>query len=414
MSEINTISYQELNTAHIRHRKYAERGVRLCILVLGERGIGKSTFLNNLCNKKIFPIVQDSETLVDVPQSSPTIKLFTETVQLNEDKSAPITLDIVLFPGCGDQIDNSKTPDQIREYLDDQFDAVLNEELRIKRNRGDLDNRPHVCIYFIRATSRGLGEFDIQIMKELESRVNIIPVLAKADLLTEEELKLNKELVMRDINTHQIRIFDFKDDRLVDSLLEVEDGSSFNSGRQIYPATLINDMLPFSVVCSDDEIISVNGAANHTRKYEWGNVIVENGNHSDFIYLKGILLGSHLQELKDVTNEVFYENYRTKMLLDKKVLTEYMPDAVTLDSNEKCGSIVGARRRNAFSVSAGNHSPHVTVKSDDSLNCKELEEKNSIIKAYQRRIDALEGILKGTSVTLSPDSNAEHKHDDFQ
>lgn len=358
--------------------------------------------------------MQDSETLVDVPQSSPTIKLFTETVQLNEDKSAPITLDIVLFPGCGDQIDNSKTPDQIREYLDDQFDAVLNEELRIKRNRGDLDNRPHVCIYFIRATSRGLGEFDIQIMKELESRVNIIPVLAKADLLTEEELKLNKELVMRDINTHQIRIFDFKDDRLVDSLLEVEDGSSFNSGRQIYPATLINDMLPFSVVCSDDEIISVNGAVNHTRKYEWGNVIVENGNHSDFIYLKGILLGSHLQELKDVTNEVFYENYRTKMLLDKKVLTEYMPDAVTLDSNEKCGSIVGARRRNAFSVSAGNHSPHVTVKSDDSLNCKELEEKNSIIKAYQRRIDALEGILKGTSVTLSPDSNAEHKHDDFQ
>jgi len=36
--------------------------------------------------------------------------------------------------------------------------------------------------------------------------------------------------------------------------------------------------------------------------------------HSDFVPLRNMVLRTHLQDLKDVTNNVHYENYRVRKL----------------------------------------------------------------------------------------------------
>lgn len=41
---------------------------------------------------------------------------------------------------------------------------------------------------------------------------------------------------------------------------------------------------------------------------------VENLEHCDFIALRNIVIRTHLQDLKDVTNNVHYENYRCRKL----------------------------------------------------------------------------------------------------
>jgi hypothetical protein len=41
---------------------------------------------------------------------------------------------------------------------------------------------------------------------------------------------------------------------------------------------------------------------------------VENLEHCDFIALRNMLIRTHLQDLKDVTNNVHYENYRCRKL----------------------------------------------------------------------------------------------------
>jgi hypothetical protein len=41
---------------------------------------------------------------------------------------------------------------------------------------------------------------------------------------------------------------------------------------------------------------------------------VENLEHCDFIALRDMLICTHLQDLKDVTNSVHYENYRCRKL----------------------------------------------------------------------------------------------------
>ena len=55
--------------------------------------------------------------------------------------------------------------------------------------RGDkIDLRVHVCLYFIRPTGHALKPLDIEVMKRLSSRVNLIPVIAKADTLSPADL----------------------------------------------------------------------------------------------------------------------------------------------------------------------------------------------------------------------------------
>ena len=50
------------------------------------------------------------------------------------------------------------------------------------------------------------------------------------------------------------------------------------------------------------------------RKYPWGLVDINDTRFSDFPILRSVLLGSHLQDLKDLTHDFLYERYRTERL----------------------------------------------------------------------------------------------------
>lgn len=85
--------------------------------------------------------------------------------------------------------------DTLLQYLEKTFDDVFEEEQRIRRNPKFEDHRIHALLYFVEPTSLGLKQFDIDVMKRLSPRVNIIPIIAKADGLTELELQVFKKKV---------------------------------------------------------------------------------------------------------------------------------------------------------------------------------------------------------------------------
>lgn len=70
-----------------------------------------------------------------------------------------------------------------------------------------VDNRVHACIYFIQPTGHALKPIDIEFMQRLHTKVNLIPVIAKADTMTEEEIELFKQRILTDIEHHKINIF---------------------------------------------------------------------------------------------------------------------------------------------------------------------------------------------------------------
>jgi cell division control protein 11 len=49
-------------------------------------------------------------------------------------------------------------------------------------------------------------------------------------------------------------------------------------------------MLPFAVVDSEEEV-EIDGEPIRARVYPWGLVEVDNPNHSDFVRLRGAILG---------------------------------------------------------------------------------------------------------------------------
>ncbi|KAH6583766.1 hypothetical protein BASA60_001287 [Batrachochytrium salamandrivorans] len=50
--------------------------------------------------------------------------------------------------------------------------------------KGIADVRVHACLYFVQPSGHTLKPLDIEVMKHLGTRVNLIPVVAKADTLT--------------------------------------------------------------------------------------------------------------------------------------------------------------------------------------------------------------------------------------
>jgi cell division control protein 11 len=81
-------------------------------------------------------------------------------------------------------------------YIEEVYNAVFEEEQRIHRNPKFEEHRVHALLYFIEPTALGLKKFDIEFMQKLAPRVNIIPVIAKADGLTQEEKKTFKSKVL--------------------------------------------------------------------------------------------------------------------------------------------------------------------------------------------------------------------------
>ncbi|XP_010841558.1 PREDICTED: septin-5-like [Bison bison bison] len=66
---------------------------------------------------------------------------------------------------------------------------------------------------------------------------------------------------------------------------------------------------PFAVIGSNT-VVEAKGQRVRGRLYPWGIVEVENQAHCDFVKLRNMLIRTHMHDLKDVTCDVHYENYR--------------------------------------------------------------------------------------------------------
>lgn len=138
-------------------------------------------------------------------------------------------------------------------------------------------------------------------MRRLSPRVNVIPVIGKADSLTPAELAESKKLVMEDIEHYRIPVYNFPYD------IEEDDEDTVEENAEL------RGLMPFAIVGSED-VLEIGGRRVRARQYPWGVVEVDNPRHSDFLAIRSALLHSHLADLKEITHDFLYENYRTEKL----------------------------------------------------------------------------------------------------
>ncbi|XP_047695496.1 septin-14 isoform X4 [Prionailurus viverrinus] len=205
----------------------------------------------------------------------------------------------------------------IVEYVDAQFEAYLQEELKIKRSFIDYhDSRIHVCLYFISPTGHSLKSIDLLTMKNIDNKVNIIPLIAKADTISKNDLQKFKCKIVSELVSNGIQIYQFPTDD--------ETTAQVNSS--------MNGQLPFAVVGSMDEV-KVGKRMVRGRQYPWGVLQVENENHCDFVKLRDMLLCINMEDLKEQTHTQHYERYRC-CKLEKMGFTDVGPDNKPLSFQE--------------------------------------------------------------------------------
>ncbi|NWX90818.1 SEP10 protein, partial [Nothoprocta ornata] len=265
--------------------KCIKQGFSFNILCIGETGTGKSTLIDSLFN-----------TTFDDPVSThfqPNVRLRARTYDLQE-SNVHLKLTIVNTVGFGDQINKEESYQPIVDYIDAQFEAYLQEELKIKRSLHSYhDTRIHVCLYFISPTGHSLKTLDLLTMKSLDSKVNIIPIIGKADSISKTELQRFKVKLMSELVTNGVQIYQFPTDD--------ETVSKINA--------IMNGHLPFAVVGSTEEV-KVGNKMVKARQYPWGIVQVENENHCDFVKLREMLICTNMEDLREQTHARHYELYR--------------------------------------------------------------------------------------------------------
>ena len=111
-----------------------------------------------------------------------------------EENGVRLRLTVVDTPGFGDFVNNDDSWRPIVENIEQRFDAYLDAENKVNR-MNIVDNRVHACVYFIQPTGHSLKPLDIEVMRRLHTKVNLIPVIAKSDTLTDEEIMAFKARV---------------------------------------------------------------------------------------------------------------------------------------------------------------------------------------------------------------------------
>lgn len=228
----------------------------------------------------------------------------------------------IIIPSKKQHVEDPKTfaeswLDQICAFIESQYEATLLEESKVKRNPKSPDYQIHACLYFIDPgnvlANGGLTEIDRIVLGKLCLILNVVPCLGKSDLLSTREVARVKKMVMDDIAKHEIAVQAFYD-------IDDESDDESSEGDEVGGSRVdFKSVLPFALISGEE--VDDNDVADDfpkwtlERKFPWGTANIENPAHCDFVLMKDMIFGLYLQDLKDITHDVFYEQWRTDKLL---------------------------------------------------------------------------------------------------
>lgn len=297
------MSAQTVGIANLPNQRYkivSEKGGVFTLMVCGESGLGKTTFINTLFQTTLKHV--DPQQRRHLPLKKTVDVELTRAVL--EEKNFQLRVNVIDTPGFGDNVNNNKAWQSLVDFIDDQHDTYMRQEQQPYRDV-KFDLRVHAVLYFIKPTGHGLKPLDIETMKRISTRANLIPIIAKSDTLTATELQTFKARIRQVIEAQEIRIFTPPlDTDTRESSTSDQHAAATEHARQLIEA------MPFAIVGSNNKYENSQGSQVVARKYPWGLVEVENDNHCDFRKLRSLLLRTYLLDLITTTEELHYETYR--------------------------------------------------------------------------------------------------------
>lgn len=149
--------------------EWQRAGISFRVMLVGESGLGKTTFTRALLRPYVPEHLLDAETEAgDGPVRARTVEI-TETVHKVENDGFPVEFSVVDCPGYGDAMDTTPWIDNIIGYVTGRF-CEHYEALGYPPRQVDVagrDNLIHVCLYFIAA--HRLKGVDVEFLHRLQA-----------------------------------------------------------------------------------------------------------------------------------------------------------------------------------------------------------------------------------------------------
>ena len=380
------------------------------ILILGTRGSGKTTFLNFLRDSLNLPPSKPRHASPDDEFDMPTLRNafpnfishFVESEVNNE------RIGITLWDSDG--LESNMADLQIKEitnFIESKFENTYAEESKVARTPGFRDKHIHCTILlldprrldttiaastkaneingnkvkansFVKAQPEpspgGLDtNLDLNVLRSLKGKTAVVPIIAKADTITNAHMNHLKHAVWQSLKQHGLETldglaqvegdegsdtsredndrhdFDERDeDRHRENGIDVEEEDKFsmtshldspsdsgsdldelnfgfpkpekaiansrgvNAVSEIVPPVQDPPIIPLSIISPDPYDTKILG-----RRFPWGVADPYNKEHCDFTKLKELVFKDWRGDLREASREIWYEGWRTSRLNKK-------------------------------------------------------------------------------------------------
>lgn len=260
-------------------------------------------------------------------------------------------------------------------FLESKFEETFTEEMKVMRAPGVQDTHIHAVFLILdptrldqniedskNVTTNGNGHFgvfgtgprlfgsldedlDLQVLRTLQGKTTVIPVISKADTITTAHMTYLKKTVwdsLRKANLDPLEALGLDDEPESpiighsqshlderDEYAASENGSGSSGGspnskrlssgsiRRHKRESEVSEIpyLPLSIISPDLYEPDVIG-----RKFPWGFADPMNVEHCDFVRLKEAVFAEWRGELREASRELWYEGWRTSRLKERESL----------------------------------------------------------------------------------------------
>lgn len=339
------------------------------ILVVGARNSGKTSFLNFLKTSLVSP-ERSAQSPVrnghhDIPTASPAKKSTPNfNSQYLETEIGGERVGLTLWDSQG--LEQNVADLQLREisaFVESKFEDTFTEEMKVVRATGVQDTHIH-CVFLILDPVRldsnlalsqktfpingfhsngkphGLvpdvldENLDLQVLRTLQGKTTVIPVISKADTITVAHMASLKRAVwtsLKKANLDPLEALGLDDapderdeaptrdhsdsplKRLDDTPTDPDPDASLVRASQPKPPPVLSPgeipPFPLSILSPDPATPSVVG-----RQFAWGFADPYQPEHCDFVRLKDAVFREWRGELREASRELWYEGWRTERL----------------------------------------------------------------------------------------------------
>ncbi|KAF2090303.1 hypothetical protein K490DRAFT_8160, partial [Saccharata proteae CBS 121410] len=347
------------------------------ILIIGAKNSGKTSFINFLESSLKLPSKRRLQTPPPAqvaPPDSPFTSQYLETEIDNE------RIGLTLWDSRG--LEKNIVDLQLREmtsFIESKFEETFTEEQKVVRAAGVRDTHIH-CVFILLDPSRldsntvaarkanansGIAgpfavqprllgvldeDLDLQVLRALQGRTTVIPVISKADTITTAHMSHLKKTVwdsLRQAKLDPLEALNLdeddgssalderdEDEYLVDRASDSSMSRRSSTSASSPPPQYVSDAavkhrrrvsamstqliaaeedqtpyLPLSIISPDMYEPGVVG-----RKFPWGFADPLNTEHCDFLRLKESVFSEWRTELREASRDKWYEGWRTSRL----------------------------------------------------------------------------------------------------